>query len=138
MGIAQQFSGEIVHGFGRGHREFGFATANISPRSWAVDVEEDSYGVYAGVVRIRGEPPRVGVISLGKNLTFVAEHPTFEVHILDFDDDIYGETMTVDIRFQIRPMVLFDSFEALKAQIAADAETARRLVLPLLTSEDGS
>jgi FAD synthase len=138
MELPQQFSGEIVHGFGRGHRVSGFATANIAPQSWAVDVNEDSYGVYAGMVRIRGEPPRIGVISIGKNLTFVAKHPTFEVHILDFDEDIYGVIMNVDIRFRIRPMVLFESFEALKAQIAADAETARQLVQPLLNSGDGS
>jgi FAD synthase len=128
MDLPRTFSGEVVHGFGRGHKMFGFATANISPPSWAAAVGEDDHGVYAGLVWMREEPARVCVISLGLNLTFEVKVPTFEVHILDFDEDIYGLTVKVEIRHRIRSMQLFDCLDKLKKQIAADIETARQLV----------
>jgi FAD synthase len=133
MELPKRFSGEIIRGFGRGHRTLGFATANLTPQSWAINIADDGYGVYAGLVRIRGEPARIGVVSVGRNFTFDAKSPTFEVHILDFDEDIYGVTMDVDLRTRIRSMMPFKDLDSLKAQITADTATAREAITPLLT-----
>jgi FAD synthase len=126
MLLPQTFTGTIVHGFGRGHRTLGFPTANLNPSAWTIDTTEDAYGVYAGVVYIPKESPRIGVISLGKNLTFGVKTPTFEVHILDFDADIYGVEMRVDVQLRVRSMMPFTSIDQLKTQIAKDISDARK------------
>ena len=135
MNLPQTFTGEIIHGFGRGHKMLGFATANVSGVSWHVDVPEAAYGVYDGLVRIRGEPPRIGVVSVGKNETFDAMHPTFEVHILDFDEDIYGVTIEVELRTYLRPMIQFKSIDELIQQIAADCKQAREHITRILNEK---
>lgn len=135
MNLPQTFTGEIVRGFGRGHKMLGFATANLSTGSWTVEVPEDAYGVYDGLVRIRGEPPRIGVVSVGKNTTFDALHPTFEVHILDFDEDIYGVHMEVELITFLRPMIQFKSIDDLIQQISTDCGHAREHIAPLLNRE---
>jgi FAD synthase len=132
MELPQGFTGEVVHGFGRGHKTVGFATANLSIESWSVEIGEEGFGVYAGIVTFPEEPPRIGVISIGKSQTFSVETPTFEVHILDFDNDIYGQIMNVDVRVRIRSMMSFSSVPELKRQIVVDCHTARAAIDPLL------
>lgn len=134
MNLPKTFKGEIIHGFGRGHKTVGFATANISTANWEYQLSESDFGVYCGLVYIRGEKARIGVVSVGLNLTFNQEKPTFEVHILDFDEDIYGVIMTIDLRELIRPMMKFASFKELSQQISADSNKARELMTPLLES----
>lgn len=133
MQLPRKFEGEIVHGFGRGHKTIGFATANMCMDKWTEPLTENDFGVYSGLVWIRGEPARVGVVSIGKNPTFETVVPTFEVHILDFDEDIYGVVMTVELRELLRPMMKFKSFQDLSAQINADSQKARETMTPLLT-----
>lgn len=132
MDLPRTFKGEIIHGFGRGHKKVGFATANISTEGWKLEINDSDFGVYCGLVYIRGEKARIGVVSIGKNLTFNQEKPTFEVHILDFDEDIYGVIMTIDLREHIRPMMKFNTFQELTAQISLDSQKARELMTPLL------
>ena len=132
MELPQKFAGTIIRGFGRGHKQVGFATANISTETWTLEIGEESYGVYDGLVYIRGEPARIGVVSIGKNHTFDAQHPTFEVHILDFDEDIYGIEMQVELRTFLRSMMPFKSVEELTKQISLDCEKAREHIQPLL------
>jgi len=93
--------------------------------------------VYAGIVRINDDPPRIGVVSIGKPVTFGLDSPTFECHILDFDRDIYHQVISVDLRIRIRSMIPFSGVDELKKQIAADCQTARDKITPILNS-DGS
>jgi riboflavin kinase/FMN adenylyltransferase len=79
-----------------------------------LDLSENDYGVYAGFVFIPNDPPRLGVVSIGKNFTFQVPMPTFEVHILDFDADIYGVMLRVELQIHLRSMVPFTSIEQLK------------------------
>lgn len=132
MNLPRTFEGEVIHGFGRGHKSVGFATANISTENWKLEITESEFGVYCGLVYIRGEKARIGVVSIGKNLTFNQEKPTFEVHILDFNEDIYGIIMKIDLREFIRPMMKFQSFNELSSQISSDSKKARDLMTPLL------
>ena len=135
MNLPKTFEGEIIHGFGRGHKTVGFATANVSTANWDVKLTESDFGVYCGLVYIRGEKARIGVVSVGKNLTFNGSKPTFEVHILDFDEDIYGVLMKVDLRKLLRPMIKFNSLDELIAQITTDSQKARELMTPLLNEQ---
>lgn len=125
MKLPKTFSGEVIHGFGRGSKKLGFPTANIDPNSWDEKVQEKDYGVYCGLVTVKNEPKRYCVFSIGKNPTFGTEAPTFEVHILDFDEDIYGEIITVDVLSYIRPMITFKSIGELISQITKDCQTAQ-------------
>jgi riboflavin kinase/FMN adenylyltransferase len=125
MQLPQTFTGTVVHGAGLGHRTLGFPTANLNSNSWNLDLSENDYGVYAGFVFIPNDPPRLGVVSIAKNFTFQVPMPTFEVHILDFDADIYGKMLRVELQIHLRSMVPFTSIEQLKAQITSDIESAR-------------
>jgi len=128
MELPQLFHGVVVHGLGRGHKTLGFPTANLSPDKWSVHVTESDYGVYCGLVTIGTDPLRIGVLSIGKNLTFNDEKPSFEVHILDFDGDLYGVEIEVNVTHFLRPMISFKSIDQLILQIKADLEDSRKLL----------
>lgn len=128
MKLPKAFSGKVVRGFGRGSKLLGFATANLDETSWDLKLTENDYGVYSGWVTLRKEPKRMCVLSIGKAQTFDVEKPTFEVHILDFDEDIYGVKLDVEIVHFLRPMKTFNSAQDLKNQITSDTKKARELL----------
>ena len=66
------------------------------------------------------------VFSVGKNLSFGLENPTFEVHILDFDEDIYGKVITVNVLKYMRPMKKFNSINELLENIKNDCNNTRK------------
>ena len=81
------------------------------------------------MVNLNNEKPRIGIISIGENPTFNdLLHPTFEVHILDFDRDIYGEILEVTLTNYLRPMTTFSSINDLINAISTDAINARKLL----------
>ncbi len=115
-------SGEVVRGDGRG-RTLGFATANLR----CDPVLLPASGVYAVVARRvdRAEPGRLlGVANLGSRPTFGAG-ASFEVHVLDFDGDLYGARLRVGFVARLRDEKKFDGIDALRAQIAADVARGR-------------
>lgn len=135
MKLPQVFTGIVVHGYGRGHKTVGFATANLDTKSWTEDTTEADFGVYCGIVHLNGHDPLIGIVSIGKNPTFGEIKPTFEVHILGFDQDIYGVEMVVDLKQHMRPMIAFKSVDQLKEQIGKDAATAKKEMEILMKSE---
>ena len=66
-----------------------------------------------------------GALHLGPRPTFKGSPPTVELHLLDFDDDLYGEEVRVDFVQLLREVRPFDSVAALVAQMRADVEAAR-------------
>ena len=69
----------------------------------------------------------MGVTNVGTRPTVAnGNDVTVETWLLDFDGDLYGQTLRVEFFHHIRDEVRFDSLDALKAQITADAETTRR------------
>jgi riboflavin kinase/FMN adenylyltransferase len=116
--------GKVVQGRRLG-RELGFPTANI-----AVENEElPPNGVYAVTVHGARFPAHgiKGVANLGTRPTVeVVGERALEVHLLDADCDLYGETLEVAFSRQLREERKFASLEELKAQIALDAAQARR------------
>ena len=85
-------------------------------------------GIYA--VRVHGLPegPVDGVASVGTRPTFALVKPVLEVHLMDFDRDIYGEYIHVDFIRHLRDEEKFDSVEDLVAQMKIDEENARSVL----------
>ncbi|OIQ99352.1 riboflavin biosynthesis protein RibF [mine drainage metagenome] len=116
LGRLYSVSGKVVHGAKRG-RQLGFPTANVHMRHERPALT----GVYA--VKLNGLN---GVANLGVRPT-IAGLPklSLEVHVLDFNCDLYGKHVHVEFLRKIRDEIKFESLDALKAQIAADVEVAR-------------
>lgn len=118
--------GRVVPGKQLG-RTIGFPTANIRPLEPAQLLPPN--GVYAVEIAIDGicHP---GVANIGTRPSIDdGTARTFEVHIIDFECDIYGKTVDVDIIARLRPEHRFDSLEALAAQLAADRRQAMEMIL---------
>ena len=124
LGRPWTIRGEVAHGDKRG-RTIGFPTANIALGRHL----EPARGVYAVTVRLPDGSVHRGVANIGRRPT-VNEGPEsrLEVNIFDFDGDIYGAELTVALHAYIREERKFPGLDALKAQIAADAAEARRLL----------
>ncbi len=113
--------GVVQQGQQRG-RTIHFPTANLD----FGDLVRPKFGVYCVEVRLEGSDDwRPAVANTGKRPTVGGEAARLEVHILDFDQDIYGTHIAVRFRSFIRPEQKFESFEALRAQIVRDADSAR-------------
>ena len=111
--------GPVIHGQKLG-RTLGFPTANLA-------LDPDSrlrHGIYA--VRVRGDGlNHGGVASFGRRPTFDNGPPLLEVVLFDFDGDLYGRTIEVDLIDWIRGEEKFDSAEALVARMTVDAAEAK-------------
>jgi riboflavin kinase/FMN adenylyltransferase len=114
-----RLAGEVIRGDARG-RELGFPTANIAPAPAFV---LPAYGVYACRVG-----PYAAAVSIGVRPTFGdGLRPLVEAYLLDFDGDLYGQTLTLEFLARLRGEIAFDSAEALVIQIEADVEQTREL-----------
>ncbi|HNP65826.1 MAG TPA: bifunctional riboflavin kinase/FAD synthetase [Woeseiaceae bacterium] len=123
LGRPYRMSGRIIKGRQVG-RTLGYATANVDLRRRQSAV----MGIYA--VRVSGLPegPLSGVASVGTRPTFNLTKPLLEVHLFDFDRDIYGAYIHVDFIAHLRDEVKFDSVEELIAQMHRDTENARSIL----------
>lgn len=103
----------------------GFPTANVSPEG---EYELPQNGVYAARITLPGGCVLKCVLNQGRHPTLPEGEPTIEAFILDFSGDIYGADVTVEYVEYIRGEVRFPDIDALRAQIARDVETARKLM----------
>lgn len=127
LGRPHSISGTVIAGQRRG-RSLGFPTANLE----GVREVLPSDGVYAVLVDVEEEPERFraaarGVMNQGTRPTLGAGRST-EVHLFDFDGDLYGRRLRVHLIERLRDERRFDGVEALRAQIGADASEARRIL----------
>lgn len=123
LGRHYQIRGTVEHGRNRGGKLLGFPTANIK----LYDELAPRTGVYAVTVACRDGRYK-GVANIGYSPTFDDHVFTVEVHILDFDRDIYGEKIRVNFIERIRDEIKFSGIEALSRQIRRDVETARNMI----------
>lgn len=120
LGRPYRMLGRVAHGDKRG-RTIGFPTANIHLHRQATPVQ----GVFAvEMFGIEGEPIP-GVANVGTRPTVDGSRSLLEVHLFDFNRDIYGCYVNVNFVQKIREERKFDSFAELKLQIQRDAEQAR-------------
>lgn len=123
LGRPYCLAGRVVHGDKRG-RAIGFPTANIALHRRVSPVR----GVFA--VRVHGLSAMAhpGVANIGTRPTVAGTSARLEVHLFDFEQDIYGQHLEVELVLRLRDEQRFESFTALQAQIQRDAETARALL----------
>ena len=130
LGRPYEVSGTVVMGRRRGGRLLGFPTANIRLTGQACPRP----GVYAVEAEVNGSNYG-GAANLGYNPTFGDDELSLEVHILDFDKDIYGKPISVRFIDRLRDEVRFSGVEELAQQIRKDVEKARQI---LATREQNS
>jgi riboflavin kinase/FMN adenylyltransferase len=120
LGRPYSLSGVIVHGEGRG-RVLGFATANISIGHGDKLLPRE--GIYAvrGSLRNHEGP---GLLHLGPRPTFQGSPPSIELHLLDFDGDLYGELVRVEFMKRLRDVQPFGSAAELVEQMRQDRQAA--------------
>lgn len=103
-------------------RKFGFPTANVHLN----DLIHPRHGVYAVRARTRGESVWYdGVANFGRTPTTGLRDPLLETFIFDFDKDIYGQWLEVQLIAYLRPELKFDGVDAMIAQMHKDAAEAR-------------
>ncbi|MFJ2979278.1 MFS transporter [Curtobacterium sp. NPDC087082] len=120
-------TGVIVHGAGVGH-DLGFPTANLRPEDESpAPVPVD--GVYVGWLAAPvGAPPRQALVSIGSNSTFPDRPRTVEIHVLDFDGDLYGSVVELTVGRRIRRQRTFRGPDALVAAMRSDERRARAVL----------
>ena len=116
--------GVVAHGDQLG-RTLDFPTANVA----LGDYLRPAYGVYAVRVRLPDGSLRDGVANLGIRPMFEPPVELLETYVFDWSGDVYGQSIDVELHHFIRPEWKLDGLDALKAQIAADCEAARRLLI---------
>lgn len=121
MGKDFSFNGRVIHGQKLG-RTIGFRTLNINPKRKQMPVQ----GVFAVTVDGIADKPWPGVANLGLRPTVDGVRPSIEVHLFNWDKDVYGKHVQVTLEAFIRPEMKFNGLDSLKVQIAKDAQQAKR------------
>jgi riboflavin kinase/FMN adenylyltransferase len=120
LGRPWSLRGEVSSGQRLG-RTLGFSTANIVPR----DVQLPPHGVWVAQVETADGRNHDAVANLGMRPTVDGTELRLEVHLLDFERDLYGQVIETRFLHHIRPEQRFESLESLREAIASDVATAR-------------
>lgn len=123
LGRSYAVEGQVVKGDQRG-RLIGFPTANMAV--WEAQILPAN-GVYACRVTL-GEERFMAVANVGIRPTFEGTTVTVEPHLLDFDRDIYGETLSLSFEAHLRSEMKFNGLDAIKAQLAQDVQNGRAIL----------
>lgn len=130
LGRPFDLDGVVVRGAARG-KDLGFPTANLD-----VDpaLARPPLGVYAGMARV-GDMVRTAAISVGVNPTFGGQEGhspvSVEAFLLDFDGDLYGQTVRLSFWARLRDELRFSSVDDLVAQMHEDVQATRNLIPPV-------
>lgn len=128
LGRLHEIRGEVFHGDKLG-RELGWPTANILLGRQL----EPARGVYAVTAVLADGAVVPGVANVGRRPTLGGDPVTrLETHLFDWSGDLYGQEIRVRLHAFLRPDATFDSLDALKVAIAADADAARRVLAALI------
>jgi riboflavin kinase / FMN adenylyltransferase len=125
LGRPPELDGTVVSGDQRGGT-LGYPTANL-----AVDptLLVPAYGIYAGAATVDGAEHRAA-ISIGTNPHYGGDERRIEPHLLDFEGDLYGRRLVVELWRRLRDEQVFESEAALVEQIARDVDATRAAVRP--------
>ena len=122
LGREYSIIGRVFHGDKRG-RQLGFPTANVLLKRRVSPLS----GVFAVMVKTNNGEFK-GVANIGARPTINGIRQQLEVHIFDFDENVYGQCIEVVVKKKLRPVIRFDSLEALTAQIRQDSEQAKQVL----------
>jgi len=123
-------TGEVTHGLKRG-RDLGFPTCNLIPTE-GMAIPKD--GIYATLAYI-GKQQYMAATSIGTRPTFDEGGRTIESYVLDFDQEIYGETIKLAFVKHIRDEKAFDTIKNLIIQMNKDVEETRNILNELTTTQ---
>lgn len=125
MGHPYRLQGLVSHGDQRG-RTIGFPTANLN---YAREKVMPAGGIYACWAQVRRQR-YMAAVNVGTNPTFTPDKQTLsvEAYLLDFDQEIYDETVTLEFEQRLRDEMKYDTVEALVAQIRRDVEQTRAVL----------
>ncbi|MFT6692417.1 MAG: riboflavin kinase/FMN adenylyltransferase [Colwellia sp.] len=121
LGREYSIIGRVFHGDKRG-RQLGFPTANVLLKRRVSPLS----GVFAVLVQTNSGQFK-GVANIGARPTINGIRQQLEVHIFDFDENLYGQCIEVIVKKKLRPVIKFASLEALIAQIYQDCEQAKQV-----------
>ena len=122
LGRPYIYSGKVVYGNQLG-RTINVPTANL----WIPKQKLSISGVYAVTCMHHGSNYK-GIANMGVRPTVGGEQPVLEVHLFDFNQDIYGQRIDVEFKFKIRDEKKFESLDFLKEQIQKDISLAKKLL----------
>jgi len=125
LGRPYQIKGVVARGEGRG-RKLGYPTANLALADARKLVPKR--GVYATTVTLPNGQDRGGMMNIGRRPTFDEMDVTVEVHLFDFEGDLYGESLSVQFLQRLRDEQKFESADALAAQLSEDERRCRTVV----------
>ena len=124
LGWDWEIDGVVIHGNKRG-RELGYPTANIALNH----VLHPAFGIYATWARIEGEDTwRKAATNIGIRPMFKSEQALMEVHLLDYEGDLYDKTLEVRPVALLRGEAKFESLEALIEQMDKDCQKTRDIL----------
>ncbi|MBW8191876.1 bifunctional riboflavin kinase/FAD synthetase [Neiella marina] len=121
LGHRYALTGRVVHGDALG-RTIGFPTANVLMKRQVIPVQ----GVYAVETELADGTQVLGMANIGRRPTVKGTRPQLEVHLFDFDGDLYGQRIKVELVAKLREEQRFASVDALKQQLELDKITARQ------------
>ncbi|WP_054014122.1 bifunctional riboflavin kinase/FAD synthetase [Pseudoalteromonas sp. R3] len=119
LGHTYAISGRVIHGWKKG-RELGFKTANVALKRQVSPVQ----GVFAVRINV-GNTMYKGVANVGTKPTLNGKRALLEVHIFEFDQEIYGQFIKVELLHKLRDEQKFESLQHLTEQIAQDVTAAK-------------
>ena len=125
LGRAHTLTGHVITGDKRG-RDIGVPTANLDPHDYN-DLLVPADGVYGGFVYLPEAQTYPAAISIGRKPTFAGQSRCIEVHLLDFDADLYGQSLVLHFTCWLRDQRLFSNANALRRQLEHDIANTRRL-----------
>lgn len=120
LGRPYLLNGLVIHGEGRG-KEIGFRTANIKTEHKNKVVP--SHGVYAVNAKVLGKW-RKGMMNIGVRPTFNGDNVAIEVHIFDFQEEVYGKNIQVQFIKRLRNEMKFSGISELRTQLEKDKISA--------------
>lgn len=121
LGRPYRISGRVAHGDKRG-RKLGFATANIELHRYFSPIE----GIFSGRVYGAGKDALAAIVYVGSRPVFKGKQVILEAHILDFDEDLYGRHLQIELVEKLRSDMHFASEKELVDQMHVDIEHARK------------
>ncbi|MGD9677164.1 MAG: bifunctional riboflavin kinase/FAD synthetase [Vulcanibacillus sp.] len=128
LGRSYSFKGKVVHGDGRG-RDIGFPTVNLELID---DYSKIKNGVYTVNVKYNGNK-LLGVMNVGYRPTFSPDNVIkYEVYIIDFNEEIYGQELEVELLYYLREEKKYSNIEDLKKQINIDIVSAEEFKVDII------
>lgn len=122
LGHPYAISGTVLRGRGEGTK-MGISTANLNVPEQCLAIAEGVYGAHANVDGTEFK----AAVSVGISPTFKdASTANLEVHILDFEGELYGRSVTIEFLAWLRPMMLFESTEELVSTVRSNIEWVRQ------------